>query len=258
MAASESVRFFGSVPVVPLVNNPLLLDSAGRSELIPVIPVQDAVNKLCADMIVASEFGSFRQRWATGVDIPVNPETNQPIDDFKTAIGKVWRTPNTDARFGDFEQTDLGQFVSAIEMFVQHVASQTRTPPHYFNSFGGQFPSGEAIKSAETGLVAKARRKMRHFGESLEEVMRLALVASGDRRTRKVENMEVIWKDPESRVESEVADSLVKLKSLNVPDRILWERYGMSPQEIERAEALIAAGRTDAAPQDDTREGAQV
>jgi hypothetical protein len=224
----------GVVPVVPLVNKPSLLDSCGRSELEPVIPIQDAVNKLCADMIVASEFGSFRQRWATGVDIPVDPETNQPIDDFKTAIGKVWRTPNTEARFGDFEQTDLGQFVSAIEMFVQHIASQTRTPPHYFNSFGGQFPSGEALRSAETGLVAKARRKMRHFGEAFEEVMKLALQASGDRRTRKLDSMEVIWRDPESQSEAEHVDAIVKQKALNVPDEVLWEKIGYSPQEIER------------------------
>jgi hypothetical protein len=57
-----------------------------------------------------------------------------------------------------------GVFVKAVEMLVQHIASQTRTPPHYF-ALTGQFPSGDAIKSAETGLVAKVRRKMVHFGE---------------------------------------------------------------------------------------------
>ena len=31
----------------------------------------------------------------------------------------------------DLAQTDLGNFVNAIEMFVQHLAAQTRTPPHY-------------------------------------------------------------------------------------------------------------------------------
>lgn len=231
---------FEVVPVVPLVNNPTLLDACGRSELVAVVPVQDAINKLCADMIVASEYGSFRQRWATGVDIPTDPATNQPVDDFKTAASRVWRSPNADAAFGDFSQTDLQVFVKAIDMFVQHIASQTRTPPHYFNAFEGQFPSGESIKSAETGLVAKARRKMRSFGESWEEVMRLALIASGDRRTRKVENMETIWGDPESRSESEHIDAIVKQQALGVPDEILWEKAGYSPQEIERMRAMKA------------------
>src|SRR5690606_8556184 len=55
------------VPVVPLLNNPTLLGE-GRSDLEQVIPVQDAVNKLLSDMIVASEFAAFRQRWATGLE----------------------------------------------------------------------------------------------------------------------------------------------------------------------------------------------
>jgi hypothetical protein len=74
-------------------------------------------------------------------------------------------------RFGQFAQTDLTVFVKAVEMLVQHIASQTRTPPHYF-ALTGQFPSGDAIKSAETGLVAKVRRKMRPLRRGWEEVIR--------------------------------------------------------------------------------------
>ena len=136
---------------------------------------------------------------------------------------------------GQFQVADLGNYTRAIETLVQHVASQTRTPPHYFY-LSGQFPSGEALRSAEAGLVSKARRKQRHFGEAWEEVVRLALRLAGDDRAEP--KIETIWGDPETCTESEHVDALVKLKALNVPDQPLWERAGFSPTEIARFDQL--------------------
>lgn len=61
----------GVVPMVPIVNRPRLL-KPGASEIKKVIPIQDGVNKLVADMLVASEFGAAPQRWATGIDVPTD------------------------------------------------------------------------------------------------------------------------------------------------------------------------------------------
>lgn len=223
----------GVVPLVPLPNRPRI-DGQGLSEIANVTPTQDAVNKLVADMLVASEFAAFRQRWATGIDIPVDPETEQAVEPFKTAIDRLFVSENADARFGEFQATDLGNYVGAVEMLVQHIASQTRTPPHYFY-LSGQFPSGESIKSAEAGLTAKARRKMRHFGEGWEEVMRLALLIANPARDRApLVQMETIWADPEFRSEGEHVDAVMKMQALGVPQQQLWEELGFSPQQISR------------------------
>lgn len=239
------VNPLGIVPVVPLVNRPSLL-GVGESELAQVIPIQDSVNKLVADMLIASEYAAYRQRWATGLDIPRDPVTNEPIEPFKHAVDRLWLAnppkdntghPAGEVKFGEFEATDLNNYVQAIEMLVQHIASQTRTPPHYFY-LNGQFPSGETIKSAETGLVAKARRKMRHFGESWEEVIRLGFMVAGDNGKAEVTNSQTIWADPESRTESEHMDATVKLLALQVPLEALWERAGFTPQEIARFNQL--------------------
>lgn len=229
----------GVVPVVPLVNRPRML-KAGVSEIKRVIPVQDAVNKLVLDMIVASEFGAAPQRWATGITPPVDPETGAELPLWRPMVDRLLATDAEKASFGSFPATDLGNFVKAVEMLVQHVASQTRTPPHYFY-LSGQFPSGESIKSAETGLVAKARRKMRHFGEAWEETMRLAFMVAGEKQRARVKDSETIWGDPESRTESEHIDATVKLKALDVPPPILQERAGFSPQEIQRIADYNAA-----------------
>jgi hypothetical protein len=197
-------------------------------------------------MIVASEFGAAPQRWATGLEVPRDPITGQPVEIFKTMLDRMWTSKSTDTNFGQFSATDLANFVKAVEMLVQHIASQTRTPPHYFYLGGGQPPSGESIKSAETGLVAKTRRKMRHFGESWEEVMRLSFLVIGDKGRSKITDTETIWRDPESRSEAQHMDATVKLKLLGIPDELLWERAQFSPQEIDRMKAMraeaIAAG----------------
>lgn len=225
----------GVVPLVPLRNRPRLL-AEPVSEIARVIPLQDAINKTVADMLVASELGAFRQRWATGIEIPLDPETKQPVEPYRAAVDRVWTNENPAAKFGDFAETNLANFVQAIELLVQHIASQTRTPPHYF-ALGGQFPSGESIKSAETGLVAKVRRKMRHVGEGWEEVIRLAFAVQEDARAD-VTDGETIWADPESRSEAQHVDALTKLRALNVPDEQLWEDAGYTPTQIERFKTM--------------------
>lgn len=221
---------FGEVPVVSFENKPRML-IPGTSEIKRVIPVQDAVNKLCADLLVASEFEAFRQRWATGLEIPKDPQTGQPKEPFEHAIDRLWTTKSEGTKFGEFGVADLRNFVQGIEMFIQHIASQTRTPPHYFY-LKGQFPSGESIKSAETGLVAKSRRKMRIWGEDWEKVIQLSYKAQGDSRSDVIDS-ETIWGDPESRSEAEHVDATMKKMTIQVPVEQLWEDLGYSPQQIE-------------------------
>jgi hypothetical protein len=70
-------------------------------------------------------------------------------------------------------------------VLIQHVAAQTRTPPHYLLGQSGAFPSGESLKATETGLVAKVKRKQTTFGETWEEAMRLAFLLSRRHRARR-------------------------------------------------------------------------
>lgn len=236
------------VPVVPITNRPRLL-TGGESEIASVIPVQDAINKLIADMILASEYASFKQRYTTGIEIPVDPQTGQQIDPFagKMGPGQVLMNENPAAKFGEFSESDLSGYRSGVEMLVQHVASQSRTPPHYFY-LSGQFPSGESIKSAEAGLVAKTRRKMKHFGESWEEIISLAFLAQGDKRGSEQSESETIWGDPEYRTEGEHVDAVLKMGALGIPDEILWEFLNLSPQLIGRIKQINASKPPPPAP----------
>jgi hypothetical protein len=228
----------GVVPVVPLTNRASLTSHYGQSEFMNVIPQQDAVNKLLADMLVASEYIAFPQRYVTGLEIPVDENTGRAIPPFQIALDKLLVAEDPAAKFGTLSAGDLDNYVRGIETLVQHIASQTRTPPHYFY-LSGNFPSGDAIKSAETGLVAKSRRKMRFFGEAWEEVMRLCFKVLDDPRGD-LTDTETIWADPEYRSEAELADALIKRSAIGVPQQQLWEDAGYSQTQIARFKAMQA------------------
>lgn len=227
----------GVVPIVPVINRSDMF-GRGKSEIAEALSTQDQINKLVKDMLVASEFAAFRQRWATGLEIPVDDDGN-PVQPFKAGVDRLFTSEGTETKFGEFGASDLGNYVRAIESRIQSLASRTRTPPHYLLGQSGQFPSGESLRAAETGLVAKVKKRRKTFSEALEEVMRLAFKVRGDAERGSAFRAQTIWRDPESRTESEFVDSLVKLMSIGVPKRVLWERYGFTQSEIDRFETLL-------------------
>jgi hypothetical protein len=229
----------GEVLLVPLENKPKLL-GGGVSDLKTVIPLQNAVNKLISDMLVASEFAAFRQRYATGLEVPVDPVTNRPLSSvqgYKAAVSRFWAVADENVKFGEFSQTDLGNYVKAIEMIVQHVAAQTRTPPHYLLGQSGAFPSGESLKSTETGLVFRVKRKQTDTSEGHEDALRLAFKVEGKPQADEIK-AETIWTDPESKDPAVGADAAVKRRSLGVPFEQLWADLGYSREQIKRMKAL--------------------
>jgi len=228
----------GEVPIVALRNNPSML-GGGQSDLKSVLPLQDAINKLLSDMLIGSEFQAFPQRVLLGAEIP-RDENGQPIRaaELTASQSRLWIFENENANVTQFNAANLDNYVASRRHLIENLTAESRTPPHYV---AGQMVnvSGDALKAAETGLTAKVRgTKMPFFGEGHEDMMRLAFRAIGDMERANATDAEIIWKDPESRSFGELIDGLVKQKALNVPDEILWEKAGYSPQEIARMKAM--------------------
>lgn len=228
----------GVVPMIPLLNNPSMLEG-GRSDLMPAVPLQDAINKEVADMLVASEFAAFPQRVLMGVEVPTD-ETGAPLPatELKAAVSRFWAFENENAKVAEFSAANLSNYVGAITLLLQHLAAQTRTPPHYLL---GQIvnASGDALKAAETGLVAKVKRKQIDFSDSWEEAMRIALQLRGQKELAEALGAETIWRDPEYRSEGEQVDAAIKLRALSVPLPSLWERVGFTPQQVKDFEKQL-------------------
>lgn len=161
---------FGSVPVVRFSR-----DFAGRSKLDDVIPIQDRVNKLVADKLVAAEFGAFPQRWVLSNDGP-------PPEALRAGPGSVWNIPpkstseesgeEADTRVGQFPTTDLGNYDRTIQAEVNALFSVAQLPRHLLID-PGVATSAEAIKADEGPMVAAVRGYLNLFSAAWTDVMTL-------------------------------------------------------------------------------------
>jgi len=231
----------GIVPVVEFRNDPRLLNW-GTSELHDVLPLIDAIAKLASDLMVSAEFHATPRRWASGIEIQED-ELGNPIDSFSTLRGKTWLAESDLVKFGQFDEADLSNFANAITLLVRQIAAISGLPPHYLQ-LSSEPASADAIRSSEASLVSKARRKQRHWGESWEQVMKLALLVRDGKLPQDVERLEAIFKSPETRTWAQQVDAAAKLRGIGFPVSVLAEDLGYSPQQIER---IIAAMEKEAA-----------
>lgn len=253
---SESAHFANPLgEVVPLVEiaNRSRLHGKPRSEIEPVAPLQDAVNTIWCHLMTAADELAVPARAVLGMDRPtreiLDPETGEvigeedlPIDRFRS--DRLLWLEREGANIAEFSAADLSNYTRVIEVAVQHIAAQTRTPPHYLL---GQMVnvSADALTAAESGLVAKVMELQRYFGAALREVARLEALVSGEPdRASSLALGTVIWRDAQFRSDAQYADALTKFKAINVPDEALWERIpGVTPDEIARWKEM----RTDQA-----------
>ena len=237
-----TVNALGVVPVVAFENRATIL-GGGVSELEDCIPLLRRIDKLTLDAMLAADVAAFRQKWATGLEVPRDPETGHPVEPFRAAVDRLWVSESADTRFGSFEASDLTQYLRAIDAQIAALAAISRVPAHYLlQSNLANPPSAESLVAAESGLVAKVRERQRRFGEAWERALALALAATG----AEPGVMEVVWQDAEMRNPAQVADAAVKLQTIGVPQRALWEYVGATPQQLnewtlEAAAADLAA-----------------
>lgn len=231
----------GIVPIIPLVARP---DSNGRghSEIEGVVAIQERINGTIFNRVLAGWFAAFRQKWATGVTIPEDANGN-PVEPWNQAINRMFVDTDPNAKFGSFEATDIEQYLKAEEMDVKNIAAITFTPRHFLIQ-QGQEPSGDAINSAEAGLIAKVLDREQYLSDSFEEAIRLARLFAGEKDSPV--DSEIVWADPRDPaiVEAARTDAVIKqfaggLISLTMAQ----EKLGYTPQQIQRmATDLVAEG----------------
>lgn len=226
--------------VVPVVKLSAQYDLLGYplGDVEPLLPVQERINETVFGLLMAQRYASFKQRWITGMAPPLDDEGNPLPLPFNIAVDSAVVAESPDTKFGQFDASDLGQYVEALEAHVRHLAAISQTPPHYLLGSLVNL-SAEALTAAETGLQRKIRERQMVLGEGYEQMLRLVARAEGDAEDVAAQ---VHWRDTESRSLSQVADALNKLAGpdgLGVPAEMLYEMIpGWSAQDVERAVRL--------------------
>ncbi len=142
-----------------------------KSDMGNVIPLQDGINKLVTDMMVAAEFGAFKQRWII---------SNADTENLKNAPNEIWGVPAGDGQgqqtsVGQFEATDLENYIKGISHLANSVAIISRTPKHYLFGQGGT-PSGEALIAMEAPLNKRVDDHIKRFKPVWREVAQFILL----------------------------------------------------------------------------------
>lgn len=235
----------GIVPIVPFENRVNLL-SGGASEIEDCVPVLQRIDQLTLDMMLASHYSAFRQKWATGLQVPRDPDTGKPVEPYSAAVQRLWVNEKADGSFGTFDATDPGGYLSAIDSQIATLAAISRVPAHYLLQRNlANPPSAESLIASEAGLVTKVQDRQATFGESWEQAFWIQAHMSGN--DIDVETLEVQWVDAEKRNPAQVADAATKLQTIGVPRPALWAFIGATPAQVEEwatesaAETLLAA-----------------
>ena len=197
------------------------------SELLDITPVQDAINKLIADMMVAAEYSAFRQRWII---------SNEDTDTLKNSPNEIWQLPAGDGvgqqtQVGQFDATELKNYIEAIASKVNAVAAISRTPHYYFFS-QGDMPSGEALIALEAPLNKKAARLTGILGRTWQAVAQFLLMLQGT--TVELNDIRATWEPIQTvqpRTEAEIRE--INVRS-GIPLETVLRMQGWTKEQIEQ------------------------
>ena len=188
---------------------------------------QDAVNKLIADMMVAAEFGAFKQRYII---------SQADVSQLRNAPNEIWSIPAGDGdgsestQVGEFSATELANFTQAVDHWANAMARITRTPAHYFFAQGGNI-SGDALVAMETPLARKAAKYQERLGACWRDVASYALALNG--RDVPAHEIECVWED---------------VRTVSPPPRLMWSVGSSQPVSRSRPRSGAAAGRKATSP----------
>lgn len=235
------------VAVVHFRNKPLG-DGKGRSRVRPVIPFQEQLNKYAADLNDLIDNHALPQDYVTGVTGDA---------DLKRIPGDIWKFTSAEAGVGRLDASPASVILEPIEALLSRLARRSRVPMHLLT--GGTPPSGEALKTAESGLVAQAKACQVEFGNSWEQAVLLAVrlaatygndetmaaLAGADDDLR----IEAQWANPETRSDSDDLGVAEAKHRLGVSRATLLRELGYDPEKEaerrsgEQADAAEALGR---------------
>lgn len=213
---------FGQVAVVPFV---IRRDSNGygRSDLSSYLPMLNRIELTVANLLLAMELGAFRQRWATGLEVPRDEDGNA-VEPYKIALDRLWVSEDPETTFGSFPETDLRPIEQALDQSIAQLSAVSRVPSYYFQTSWANPPSAQMLEIAESGLVTAVQERQESLGESWEVVASLIGAA---------EDTSVWWADPRVRSEAQLHDAAIKLSGL-VPMPYVWKFLGYDPTDIEK------------------------
>jgi hypothetical protein len=163
---------FKSLPVVPFINQP---DTRRRgvSELASVLPLQLALNAAMINLLSSMEAWSLPTRYITGLMSTYDDNGNIKAPELKA--GGTWVFGDTEVNIGQLPAADLRMAIESINDLRHEIARVSGIPIHMLQ-LTTAYPSGDALKVAESSLIGKIRDRQIRFGNAWENVFSQLLI----------------------------------------------------------------------------------
>jgi hypothetical protein len=233
----------GEPSIVPFPNSGRML-AGPLPEWYPALTPQRRINKSLLDRMAMQDQGAFKAMWATGLKIPRDPTTGEPVEKFLKAVNRVFVNENPDGKYGQLQAEDIKQMLEAVR---DDIADCAMLVPTSADQILGKLVNvaGDGLKLAQNSEVKRTKRHIRQESEGWEDVARLILKASG-KDVPSASRMTTEWSNPEYRTDTEQANAATVAIGAGMPPEVAWERYfNASPDDVKDWSAKKAAAATD-------------
>lgn len=215
--------------IVPMRNRARLADHHGRSELLEILGMADASSRTLTGLQLAQELQAWPMRYLFSDD-------EEAGDRLGAWIGGVVTGPSGSS-MGQLTGADLSQFQNTYKLYAQVVSSITGIPPSMLAVSTDNPASAEAMRVAKDRLISRAETKASMFGDSLEDVARLALEIGGV-EVEAPETLEQRWRDPATASESARGALLLQAHAQGVISaETAREGLRLTPEQLARESA---------------------
>lgn len=233
----------GVPPVLRMANRQRTADRVGKSEITPeVMSITDAACRRLMGIEVAAEFFGAPQRYILGAsESAFQDAEGNARSAWETYIGRVLALERDE----DGNVPDVGQFsahdptgmTKIIDLYARIMASQLSVAPHTLGYSSDNPASADAIRFADNSLVKKAERRIRRFGATHRDYMRLALWFRNGEPPDKANRIETVWRNPATPTLAAQTDASVKLAQAGIvpaDSDVLLEMAGFTEDQRRR------------------------
>lgn len=221
--------------VAPAIRYSNQIDLEGRTpgEVEPYVQIAERINKDVYDRMLVQHFNSWKVRYATGLDMPADPADREKVKLLLRQNDIL--TGETGVTFGTLDETDPTGLIKAVDKDIEILAVVSQTPTHALTGSMINL-SADAISESRAMLDLKVGQRKVGFGDSNEQVLRLAAHIEGRREDAADFTLQMQWADLQSRSMAQAADALGKMATmLKIPVELLWDRIPSVTPEIAKA-----------------------
>lgn len=240
----------GEIPFVEFGHS-VDADNNTHTMIDQLIPMQNAINTIRFNTLLAMQFSAYRQRVATGYD-PVLRDANgevvyvkdadgneivgidgQPVPQLRPGgrigVDRLLVFPGKDTKVFDLEESNLQNYITVYTKFLTDLFSKAQTPPQYGIDRMSNL-SGDALAGAESTLTSLVADLKTEANSGIRKVLRLVDAARGvEPRDRRIE-----WADTEPKSFAQIIDGVTKLIAAEFPRRGAYDMLpGATPTKVD-------------------------